>query len=214
MKIKSFGCSFIFGSDLAHSGLTWPALVANKLNYDHECFARPGSGNLQIMEQVLNQSTKSDPAVFVIGWTWIDRFDYYMAEWNPSDSKNPWKTILPVDQYTLAATYYRELHSEYRDKLVNLTYIKTTIDTLLQKKIRFIMTYMDRLLFDQRWHTSPAVIDMQTYIKPHMTLFDNETFLEYSQNRGYKISANLHPLEKAHEVAADHMVKVFEFNNN
>jgi hypothetical protein len=87
MKIKSFGCSFIFGTDLADetrgepyaqsSQLTWPALLAQDLGLEYECHARPGSGNLRILEKILSISIQT-PATFVIGWTWIDRFDYYL----------------------------------------------------------------------------------------------------------------------------------------
>ena len=62
MKLKSFGCSFIFGSELAYDGrdspyatpsqLTWPAHLAQHLNYNYQCYARPGAGNLQILEQI------------------------------------------------------------------------------------------------------------------------------------------------------------------
>ena len=65
MKLKSFGCSFIWGSDLPDDGrnlpratasrLTWPALLAQDLEYEYECHARPGAGNLQITERLLNQ---------------------------------------------------------------------------------------------------------------------------------------------------------------
>jgi len=223
MNLKSFGCSFIFGSDLADDGrngpvptpsnFTWPALIAQKLNLKYLCHARPGAGNLQIMEQVLNQATVNEPAIFVIGWTWIDRFDYYNSNWDQRCSLSPWKTIMPIDQDKLAQTYYRDLHSEYRDKLVNLNYIKTTIDTLQQKNISFVMTYMDRLLFDQRWHTTPAVIDLQNYIEPYMTLFENQTFLEWSKAHNFKISEKMHPLEPAHAGAADIIWPVFDKQN-
>ena len=94
MKLKSFGCSFIFGSELADDGrdrpyatpsqLTWPSHLAQHLGRDYSCYARPGAGNLQILENILNQSAVSDcNDLFVIGWTWIDRFDYYDADHNP-----------------------------------------------------------------------------------------------------------------------------------
>lgn len=220
MKIKSFGCSFIFGSDLADDGfgtnkpkaskLTWPALLAGHFDLDYECYARPGAGNLQILEQVLNQATKDPDDVFVIGWSWIDRFDYYDSSWNSRSHLSPWRTIMPVDNYPLAKTYYRELHSEYRDKFSNLCTIKTAIDTLEQKNINYVMTYMDRLLFDQRWHTSPAVLDLQKNIQPHMTEFESQTFLEWSRSQGYAESPTWHPLEQAHSAAAELMIKVFD----
>jgi hypothetical protein len=223
MKIKSFGCSFIFGSDLHDDGFdpanptasqhTWPALIAKKLHYQYQCYARPGSGNLQIIEQVLNQCVDPEPAVFVIGWTWIDRFDYYNAHWNPHKSLSPWQTIMPIDQDAVATTYYRDLHSEYRDKLTNLAYIKLVLDTLQQKNIPFVMTYMDRLLFDKRWHVTSAVTYLQNYIESAMTLFDSKTFLEYSLANNFEISNQLHPLEPAHAAAAEVIQQAFDKQN-
>ena len=142
MKLKSFGCSFIYGTDLASTDLTWPGLLAQHINYEYQCHARPGSGNLQILEKILNQTTTNDSAFYVVGWTWIDRFDY--AE----PANDQWKTIMPVDTDKIASNYYRDLHSQYRDKLTTLIYIKTAIDCLKQKNYPFVMTYMDELIFE------------------------------------------------------------------
>ena len=86
MKLKSFGCSFVFGTDLHDDGRdlpkitpskhTWPALLAQHLGQAYECYARPGSGNLQIWENIANQITTQESALYVISWTWINRFDY------------------------------------------------------------------------------------------------------------------------------------------
>jgi hypothetical protein len=213
MQLKSFGCSFIFGSDLADVGpdatpsqSTWPALLAQQLGHHYECHARPGAGNLQILEKILNQTSNKDGHdLFVIGWTWIDRFDYYNPDYNKT--RQDWSTIMPVDTNALAKTYYRELHSEYCDKFTCLSYIKLAIDTLNQKGIPFIMTYMDELLFDQRWHTTPAVLDLQAYIKPHMTTFEGQSFLAWSRANGYSESAAWHPLETAHQAAGEYMIQ-------
>ena len=208
MKLKSFGCSFIFGTDLhddsrqgpkaTPSNYTWPALLAKKHNWDYTCYARPGSGNLQITEAILNQLTDSEPAIYVIGWTWIDRFDYTTA-----DARRSWHTIMPVDTDTLAKTYYRDLHSEYRDKLTTLMNVKLCIDALVKSGNKFIMTYMDDLMFDQRWNTSPAVSLLQGQCEPYMTRFNNKSFLEYSKEKGFEISQTLHPLEDAHQAASN-----------
>jgi len=217
MTLKSFGCSFIFGSDLkdnkrnglriAPSQFTWPALIARHLGRDYSCYARPGSGNLQILERVLNQVPVSNNLdLFVIGWTWTDRFDHWDANHNPGKKTTPWLTIMPVDTTDLAKTYYRDLHSEYRDKFTSLCNIKLAIDTLNQRGIPFVMTYMDELLFDQRWHTSESVLDLQSYIKPHMTTFEGQTFLDWSRGRGFEISPAWHPLESAHAAAADYLI--------
>ena len=195
MKLKSFGCSFIFGMELADASIdpgnlvpsrhTWPANLSRHLDKDYECYARPGAGNLQILEQILNQASKKDDSdLFVIGWTWIDRFDYYNSTYDGRLWQD-WLTIAPADTDAVAKTYYRDLHSEYRDKFTCLSYIKLAIDTLNQKDIPFIMTYMDNLLFDQHWHTTPAVLDLQEYTKPHMTTFEGQSFLEWSRLHGY-----------------------------
>jgi hypothetical protein len=210
--LKSFGCSFIFGSDLldntanseisAPSQRTWPAHVARHLNVEYECHAMPGSGNLQILERLLNQlptTTSSD--LIVVGWTWIDRFDYYHDNHDSASGLSPWITIMPTDDTDLAKTYYQDLHSEYKDKFNCLSYIKLAIDSIKQKNIPFVMTYMDRLLFDKRWNTSPSILEMQSLIEPYMTMFDSQTFLEWSRKHNYPESANWHPLEEAHQNA-------------
>ena len=209
MKLKSFGCSFIYGTDLADDGrqreilaapskLTWPSLLAQKRQWKYECFARPGAGNLQILEQVLNQLADPEPSVYVIGWTWIDRFDY-----TSTDASRPWRTIMPVDTGHTAEVYYKNIHSEYRDKLTTLLNIKTAIDTLQQRKQRFIMTAMDALAFDRRWNTSAAVAELQNYCEPYITSFEGKNFLDWSRSQGFEISSGWHPLEAAHRGAAD-----------
>lgn len=219
MKIKSFGCSFIYGTDLKdvddHKGepyslpsrYTWPSLLAQSANYAYECHARPGSGNLRILEKVLAHSMEDPNCVFVIGWSWIDRFDYT----TDVTTKPPhiydvagtsvWRTVMPVDTDHRATVYYRELHSQYRDTLTNLIYIKTAIDTLHQKNIKFIMTYIDELLFEVSSASTPAVSELQNFIQPYMTKFEGKTFLDFSRQRGFVISPTMHPLEPAHQAA-------------
>jgi hypothetical protein len=214
MRLKSFGDSFVFGSDLADSVAitgkvtvpsrsTWPALLSRHLGYDYSCYARPGSGNLEILEKILNQAADSNTDLFVVSWTWIDRYDRY----DHNDPRHPgktwsnWSTIMPTDTTDTAKVYYRDLHSEYRDKFTSLSYIKLAIDTLDQKGIPFIMSYIDDLLFDQRWHTSPAVLELQSYVKDRMTQFEEQTFLDWSRKNNYLISPAWHPLEQAHQAA-------------
>lgn len=209
MIFKSFGCSFIFGTDLPDlairfrregSKFSWPAKLAQKKAADYKCYARPGAGNLQILEQILNQSKVDGPATFIIAWSFINRFDYYRPK---VLTLSPWYTLMSMDTSDIAHVYYRDLQSEYCDKLSSLTYIKLAIDTLKQKKISFIMTYMDESLFNCKSDISAAVTDLQDYVKPYMTKFDGQTFLDWSQKHGYPISKTLHPLEAAHAAAAE-----------
>lgn len=216
MTVKSFGCSFIFGNELSDDGrdgpwatasnLTWPAHLARELGHTYECHARAGSGNLQIAEQVLLQAASSTSAdLFVIGWTWIDRFDYFDA--NDTHRRHPWYTIMPIDDNAVAKTYYRHLHSEYRDKLTNLIYINTALNQLQKQQIPFLMTYMDYLLFDQTWHSNPATTSLQQQLQPCMTDFEGKNFLDWSRQHNYAVSERWHPLEQAHESAAKYMLQ-------
>jgi hypothetical protein len=214
MKIKSFGCSFIYGTDLSdnpqvwnYSNLTWPALLAARTGSDYECHARPGSGNLQIAERVLNQCADDDSSFYIIDWTWIDRFDYIKRQ---DDQWLPWDTLRPSSNSAEAVSYYKHLHSEYSDKFSTLSCIKMVLDVLLEKGLDFIMTYEDDLIFDQRWHVSPAVNYLQNSVRPYMTTFEGQSFLAWSRSKNFPESPGWHPLEEAHESAADLMIKVFD----
>jgi hypothetical protein len=215
MILKSFGCSFIFGTDLADDGrngpfatgskLSWPALLAKDLGYAYQTYARPGSGNLQILERVLSQATPDDSSLFVIGWSYIERFDYLKNDYEKWPG-TPWKTVLPHEQEDYTKCYYKHFHSQLKDKLCSLLYVKMAIDTLAQKNIPFVMTYVDELMFETEWHINPAIIDLQNYIRPYMTTFNEKTFLEFTRINGHPISATSHPLEQAHRSAADYLL--------
>ena len=67
-------------ADPQPSRSTWPALLAQHLGFEYECWAQPGCGNLMVAEQVIHHlslpNNDTQPAVFVINWTYSDRFDY------------------------------------------------------------------------------------------------------------------------------------------
>ncbi len=203
MKLKSFGCSFIYGYELKDAGprdqpsqISWPALIARDIGYEYQCYARGGIGNLRIAESVIGQALY-EPGFFIIGWSWIDRFDYITTE-------NQWASILPGDNGELHDYFYRNLHGQYRDKLTNLMHIKNTLDILLEKNQRFLMTIMDPLLFETKWHSSSVVEYLQNSIRPYVQDFQDKTFLEWSRDCGFKISALGHPNEEAHVAAAEY----------
>ena len=218
MNLISYGCSFIFGIDLADAEMipdtpgqpsrkSWPALLAKNLELNYKCQAYPGCGNLLIAERILLDldSLSRNTELIVVGWTWIDRFDYN----NPNNIDN-WNTVRPGEIDARAQFYFRDLHSEYRDKLSSLIVIKMIIDTLKQTNIPFLMTYMDPLLFDQQWHVSKSITYLQDYVKPYMTLFENLTFLEWCKSKRFELSPTWHPLEEAHTAAADYMITVVD----
>lgn len=213
MILKSFGCSFIFGTDLSDDGRyhryatgsrqSWPALIAKHFRYEYQTFARPGSGNLQILERLLCQIKPDDPGIYVIGWTYMDRFDYVDPELATPWPGTKWRTLMPIDEHAVAHTYYRTLHSEYSDKLRSLIYVHTAIDCLIKNRCRFIMTHADPLLFCDAWHTTGGTASLAADIRPYVKDFSGETFLQWSRTKQFEISKADHPLEQAHRAAAD-----------
>jgi hypothetical protein len=205
MKLTSHGCSFVYGSELSSPCRSWPALIANQLGYDYDCYAVPGSGNLQIMESVMLNAGQS--SLCVVNWTWLDRFDFV----NTQDES--WQTLRPALDHDHAEFYYRHLHSQYRDILTNLVYILTTISFLTHKRIPFVMTYMDNLLFDwvqPEWHPTQAVWYLQQQVRPHLDNFDGQNFLDWSRSHGFEVSAAWHPLDRAHAAAAAHLLPIID----
>lgn len=211
MKLKSFGCSFIFGSELHDDGYgtlratpsqhTWPALLARYHGLEYQCLAKPGSGNQRIAESVLNQIESGEPAVYVIGWTWIERFDFLYR------NRGHWHTITAWDTDELAEYYYKNIHSQYQDKLNSLLNIGIVLENLQKIGARFLMTYMDDLLFETKFHHSAAMNLLQNQIRPHLHNFDGENFVDWSFHRGYPIGTRgKHPLEQAHQAAFEYMV--------
>lgn len=229
MKLKSFGCSFIFGNDLHDDGRegawatpslhTWPALAAARLGMDYQCWAKGGMGNLQILDRVLLQAaydhTYHERALFVINWTWIDRFDYIVdhdrkVEHTRAKFRDTWSTITPVSDSEEAEFYYRRLHSQHKDKLLSLIYIRTAVDVLEQKGIPFVMTYMDDIIKDTQHDVPYSITDCQDRVFPYLRAFDGMNFLDWSRSRGFPISPTLHPLEQAHAAAADIMTPIID----
>ena len=204
-KIQAFGDSFLFGSDLKDSDnrmkfshKTWAALIADRLGLDYECWAMGGVGNQYIASTVIDHATTD--SLSVINWTWIDRFDYHTIDNDP-------ETLRPAEDTELESFYYRHLHSEISDKLRDLMMIHSTISWLREHDMPFVMTAMDKLMFDQRWNINPAIKNIQNNIRKDITWFSEEqTFLEWSRSNGYPESDLWHPLEQAHEEASKIML--------
>jgi len=190
------GDSFLYGSDLARTDQTWPSIIAQQLELEYHCRARPGVGNAQILQQILSaQAEFGKRAVYIINWTWIDRFDYVDTQ------DETWHTTRPVlDDAERDPVYYRYFHSELADKFHNLVYINTAQQLL--EGHDSIMTYMDYLLLDQNYHAPDYIRTLQQQVQPGLENFDNMNFLDWSRAQGFPVSDRWHPLEQAHQEAA------------
>ena len=203
--IKSFGCSFFYGSELkdrveyTHSLFTWPALIAKQLDLGYECYALPGQGNFKIYCDILANSYRNDNSIYVINWTWIDRFDYV-------DSQEQWQTLRPAQENTTQDFYYRNLHSQLQDMITNASWIVSAAEHLASLNCSFVMTYMDHNLFtriDPNWHDPRYLEILQQKLSKVLVNFEGMNFIDWSRKKSYPISAAWHPLEDAHAAAAE-----------
>ena len=202
------------GLSEAPSKHTWPALIADRLGLDYRCFARGGCGNLAIMDRVLWKVHKVPDAFFVINWTFIDRFDYCGATGHldgvENGNKPDYATIRPDSSDKVSRFYYTYLFSEYRDKLAALSYVQTVISVLTTRRIKFVMTCVDDLLFQKDWHAPAHIQELQEQIQPFVHNFAGQNFLDWSRANDYEIGEHGHPLERAHEQAADLMFPIID----
>lgn len=219
--LKAFGCSFIYGTDLADvrdptdsssppaSKSTWTALTAKRLGLAYKCGAKGGSGNLLILDKVLSnvEMDRNQQDFYVVAWTWSMRFDYSDPQGRHfgGPDRNDWCTLLPVDANAneLHDFYFRNFHSAYRDKLTTLLYISQAIDVLQSRDLPFYMTCMDDEIFDQRWHMTPGVSLLQEKVRPHIRTFEGQNFIKWAAARDFPVGPSGHPLEAAHAAAAD-----------
>lgn len=87
MSLVAFGCSFTFGQglpDIHHTPLhiaspsihAWPQKLAEKLNSQSINKGIPGSGNLEIFNQIINYPFNEDD-ICVILWSQFVRHDFF-----------------------------------------------------------------------------------------------------------------------------------------
>lgn len=219
MKLKSFGCSFVYGSDLPDcqhregadhpppSAMTWPSLLAKMLRYDHECYAWPGTGNLRILERVLSQVNDPDPSIYLINWTWIDRMDYVDDDVHPWQAW-AWQSVMPGDQGHFGKLYFKNYHAQIKDQVNSLILIHQAISELQRRSLPFVMTYMDELIIEKFYPSNHGLAQMRDHVMQYLVSFQGQNFLQWSESLGYEISDKAHPLQQAHQSAAEYMLPV------
>jgi hypothetical protein len=210
--LKSFGCSFVYGSDLSdctnhsYSRWAWPALIAKQLKFKYRCLAKPGQGNFKIYCDILANSDTNKDSVFLINWTWIDRYDYIDREEN-------WQTLRPANENHLQRFYYQNLHSQMVDIIQDATYIVAAAKHLQGLQIPYIMTYMDNLLFEpvnSACQNLKYVESLQHKLRNILVDFGDTNFLDWSYKNNFAVSERWHPLEEAHQGAANYWLPIIQ----
>jgi hypothetical protein len=92
------------------------------------------------------------------------------------------------------------------DKYHTLLLIDHTFRLLESRNIPYIVTMIDPLVLDQKWHVPDYIKFLQNQVKQKIMWFDDLSFLEWSKKNNFLISENWHPLEEAHAAAAAYML--------
>jgi len=209
-SIQTFGDSFLFGSELNDSDSitkfskkTWPALIADRLNLNYECYAMGGVGNTNIAFNVLKYARQN--CLVVINWSWVDRYDYF------DTTQKHWdQTLSPHVDNNISKFYYQYIYSDLGAIFSSLIYIFSTHSWLKNKNIEFVSTFMDKNITNNDW-TTPFIKELQDQLVNDLKTFpNNQTFLEWSRANGYPEGKGWHPLEQAHEEAANYWQPIYE----
>jgi hypothetical protein len=223
-KIVGFGDSFVFGSELANNDLgdrSWIGISARRLQVAYETLAVPGCGNENIARQIFTYFSNhpADNVLAVINWTWGSRWDFYvpgMEQWTTLGLTCVPDKLAPMVGSHEAAKIL-EFYNRYPgnstlwDKWRTLQCIYGVQQFLQSIKVSSIQTYMDYEIWDQRWHAPAYIKTLQTLTEKDMESFQGQNFLDWSRAKGFAVTEpGLHPLEQAHEAAADLWIDRYE----
>jgi hypothetical protein len=123
MKLLTVGDSFTYGEELVDTSSTWPNLLANKLGYNLNNLAKPGSGNTRMVRHCVEQIKNYD--LVIIAWSHFARIE--MADENgfydlwPGSSPLPHKIYSPWREEVI--NYINRHHSDeylYKQYLLNI----------------------------------------------------------------------------------------------
>jgi hypothetical protein len=218
-RVISFGDSFTWGTDLSdctqeypngYSKFTWPALIAKHHDIEYKSYALGGTSNQGILRWLLSTPLEITD-LLIINWTWIDRNEYFDRQVVTTDKEQGWSYIRPTEKNTVANFYFKHLHSELNDKLRSLQTIVTAIHYLNMIGVKYIMTSMDKLLVDKRYHSSVAINNLISIVDPELIWFDNNGFYNWAIDQSYAVGDTGHPLEEAHQAAFEYIRENYDF---
>jgi hypothetical protein len=76
MKLLTVGDSFTYGEELEDLNNSWPHLLGQKIGYDVLNLGARGSGNTQMIRNVVEQVILDKPDLIVVAWTSAGRIEF------------------------------------------------------------------------------------------------------------------------------------------
>jgi hypothetical protein len=211
-KIVAIGDSFLAGSELKNSNLTWPALFAKKYQLEYQCLAKPGH-SIQFVIRTLFEAmhTESQNCLFVIHWPNALRMEYVNKQDDTWIQINP-NAILLGNEYStdIQTVYYKHMNSLLGDKWHSLAMISMALQMLKQTNHQYAMTTVDDFLFATDFHNPPYIEFLQKQCQDEIHWFDNLTFLKWAEANKFAFGPLGHPLELSHQRAFEYFEPVYK----
>lgn len=180
-QLISFGDSFVFGNELSDNSdgsRAWPALAAARLKLIYHTCAVPGCGNEHIAQQFFTYAAEHDlsKSLVVINWTWMMRWDFYLAQqraWvalGPTCTPEKLQDYLGREQAHKLLDFYQHnlMDSEIWSRNRSMMAMFAVNQYLEQHNIVSVQTYMDYDLF------ADPVAHYQAYKEPSWPMVHNQ----------------------------------------
>jgi len=197
-KLVAHGCSFTYGCELQNPNQTaFPILLGDKLGYQVDNLAIPGTSNERIIKDIINYKDKID--LLLICWTCETRFE--LGNYKGDVEKFGWNLIKPVMNKTLNKVLSTEYLNWdfYIDKMFHQIVMLQT--WCKYNQIPFVFCYGVANGGTLKKHN-----DTDTYVKNQIDWSKwynpNESFRTLTA-RKFAYSWDEHPLEEAHTFFAE-----------
>ena len=195
----------------------------------------------RILDYYSIEENSNDLAVINWSWSHRWAYFVNQNNWNtwinfgPTKRNEPFLNNLEIEELTIINTknliycpgkgtinidYQKQLESMYIEyisdnqmfnKFQSLQSIYCATTFFLNKNIKFVQTNMDEEILEKQWFCDRYIDVLQNFIMPYLSSFDDKNFLDWSFEKGFKITdPGWHPLEDAHATAAEYWLPTYK----
>jgi len=237
MILAVAGDSFLHGNELADyqwntlegSHSTFAALLANYNSLYLRSCARPGNSNDAVARQCIQHieqlkiNRPGEKIFALVAWTFISRFEFPFESFTSSPTR-PWACISANFQMNkpevnnFAELFFKHIDTDQLQSLNTIKIILILQNYLDHNKIPYLFTltdnivtkhkddillkpYWDMIHFDKWFFFPPGTNSWETT--------EPRGFYQWALENKYRIGKQQHPLEEAHQAAAELMKEKF-----
>ncbi len=177
-RLVSFGCSYTYGTALPNTQQSWPFILGKLLKMPVANEAKPGSGNLEILWDILNFKFERSDVCFVM-WSHFSR-DYIFHQ------SGRHKRIHNND--AKLTKNWLLTHTDYDANIRNWLYIHHADSYLKLKNILVFHLFGGN--YKQERFSSPQCIDLKNIVDIEFENFDFGNDNSHPGPESHKILAN------------------------